>query len=124
LVKLPHSAALEATSRFCVGENEHGIFAAEFQDAGCEVSGAGFCDAAAGCDAAGEKYFVGAGVNSKPGRFRRRLHDVDERIGETDARKHFLNQGAAFRSEVARLANDGVPAAIAAMIWPIGMASG
>ena len=55
-----------------VGEDEHGVFAAEFEHGGNELARAGFGDTAAGGDAAGEDQLVRSRHRSVPGRFRRR----------------------------------------------------
>src|SRR5713226_9885327 len=46
-----------------VRKNDHGIFAAEFQHAGDEFFGAGFRDAAAGGDTAGEQDLLRGGFD-------------------------------------------------------------
>ena len=48
-----------------VGENDHRVFAAEFENGWNQFAGAGFCDSASGGDAAGEEHFCRPGLDDR-----------------------------------------------------------
>jgi len=91
-----------------IGEDDHRVFAAEFEDGGDEESRAGFGDAAAGFDTASEADFVGSGVDQSAADFRATLNHRDDIFRESGVSEKLFDQRAALRREVTRLAHDCV----------------
>jgi len=91
-----------------VGQDEHGVFAAEFENGGDEFFCAGFGDAAPGRDAAREHDFVGSGVDQGLTDFACALDYFHEIVGKTCIDEDLFDERAALRGEVAGFANDGV----------------
>ena len=78
-----------AGSRFevGVGEDDHGVLAAQLEHAGDELSGAGLGHAPAGGHAAGEDDFIGPRSISAAPR-RRALHDLQQVREESRRRRN------------------------------------
>ncbi len=60
-----------------IRENEHGVFAAEFENGGNQALGAGFGNATTSRDASGEQDFVRVGIDQRLADFPAALHDGD-----------------------------------------------
>ena len=108
-----------------VGENDHGVFAAEFEDGGNQVLGAGFGDTASGLDAAGEQNFVGSRVDERLTDSASALNDRYQILRENRRSAKSLSISApqcGVKSLV--LQTTAFPATIAGMIWLMGIASG
>ena len=90
-----------------VGENDHGIFAAEFERGRNQLFGAGFGDALAGGDAAGEKNFVGAGGDEGGAEIAAALDDLYEILGKfglgAEFGEQFTDERAGPRGQFGRL---------------------
>ena len=106
--KTPPYSAARRDFEIGVGENDHRVFAAEFEHRRDKPRGAGFGDAPARFDAPGETDFIGIGIDQGAADFCAALNDRDEILRESRVGEQLFDERAALRSEVARLTNDGV----------------
>src|SRR5437660_1525051 len=93
----------------CIGKNNHGVLATQFEDRRYEFLCTSFCNLPPGPDASGEKNFIGARLDERLPHFSSTLNHGDEVLREAGAAKKPFDQLSASRRKVTRLRDDRVP---------------
>ena len=92
-----------------IRENDHGVFAAKFENRWNQFFRAGFRHPPARGHASGKHHFVRRSLNQSLPDFSAALHDRDEILRKRCVDEKFLDQRAALRREVTGLADDRIP---------------
>ena len=91
-----------------VGENDHRVFAAEFENGRNQFAGAGFGDSASSGDAAGEENFRRAGFDDCGAELAAALQDLYQTLRKAGAIDQFADQRASGGREFRGLQQHGV----------------
>src|SRR5437867_2120829 len=91
-----------------IGEDQHGVFAAEFENRGDQASRAGLRHATARGHTAGEKNFVGVGIDQGLADLPATLNDGHKIFRKTRIGEELANQCAALGSKFTGFADHGV----------------
>src|SRR6266567_3986609 len=96
-----------------IRENDHGVFAAKFENRWNQFFRTGFGDTPARCHASGEDHFVRRGINQSLPDFSAALHDRDEILRKRCVDEKFLDQysaeSRATKTSAKRASTRGLP---------------
>src|SRR6266704_1032438 len=91
-----------------IRENDHGVFAAKFENRWNQFFRTGFSDTPARGHASGEDHFVRRGINQSLAHFTASLNYSDDILGKSGIDEKSLDQRATLRREVAVLAQNRI----------------